>query len=383
MDKITPVIIYAPGLGRQDANTADGVAEVLARAIDRREDPRTCSTKSDSTVLAPKGLKVAKTIVDDKDQALIQLFELDYAGRLDKTSGTAGPPAPPGIVQSTKYTVFAAGLLAWAWRRPAKRFMTKVQLWLGFVALLALILAWLVALYAALISAGLDLPKPIGGLFGEDAAGWTFGISGTAAVVTWAVVRRKALALAATIQHLIDYTRNSERLRDTVCLTVDDAIAGLLDDGWKGDIHLLGYSFGSLVLYDAAFPHPSAQKRSEPFNKAASLVTVGCPLDLVRLYNKDYTNGRHARKSGLLWRNIYNAADVFGSNLQDENDVTDGKSEAASLRAFEPESTRYLQERLTLVQLLMGGGFRMHAGYWGAAEEAHCFENILDLWLPA
>jgi hypothetical protein len=382
MDKVTPVIIYTPGLGSQAANTADSVAEVLARAIDRREDRRTCSTKSDSTVSAPKGLKVAKTIVDDKDQALIQLFELDYAGRLDKTSGAAGPPTPPGIVQSTKYTVFAAGLLAWAWRRPAKRFMTKAQLWLGLVALLALILAWLVALYAALISAGLDLPQPVGGLFGEDAAGWTFGISGTVAVVTWAVVRRKALALAATIQHVIDYTRNSERIRDTVCLTVDDAIAGLLDDGWKGDIHLLGYSFGSLLLYDAAFPHPNAQKRSEPMNMAASLVTIGCPLDLVRLFNKDYTNGRQARKSGLPWTNIYNAADVFGSNLQDANDKSDGTSEAASFKAFEPESVRYLQEELTLVQVLMASGFRTHAGYWGTADEAHCFENVLDLWLP-
>jgi hypothetical protein len=383
MDKITPAIIYAPGLGRQDANTADSVAEVLARAIDRRDDPRTCSTKSDSTVSAPKGLKVAKTIVDDKDQALIQLFELDYAGRLDKTSGAAGPPAPPGIVQSARYTVFAAGLLAWAWRRPAKGFRTKVQLWLGLVALLALILALLVALYAALISAGLDLPTPIGGLFGEDAAGWIFGISGTVAVVTWATVRRKALALAATIQHLIDYTRNSERIRDTVCLTVDDAIAGLVDDGWKGDIHLLGYSFGSLLLYDAAYSHPNAQKRSEPFNKAASLVTVGCPIDLVRLYIKDYANGREARKSGLPWKNIYNAADVFGSNLQDKGDTKDGKSTSASFKAFEPESIRYQQEELTVVQLLMARGFRTHAGYWGTADEAHCFENVLDVWLPA
>lgn len=383
MDRDTTVIIYAAGLGRQDANTADGVAEVLARAIDRREAPGTCSTKSDSTVSAPKGLKAAKTIVDENDQPLIQLFELDYERRLHKTSSVAGPPPPPGIVQSTKYTVFAAVLLAWAWRRPAKRFMTKVQLWLGLGALLLLILAWLVALYAAVISAGLDLPKPIGGLFGEDAAGWTFGISGTVAVVSWATVRRKALALAVTIQHLIDYTRNSERLRDSVCLTVDDAIAGLLDAGWKGDIHLLGYSFGSLVLYDAAFPHPSAQKRSEPFNTAASLVTVGCPIDLVRLYNKDYTKGREARKSGLPWRNIYNAADVFGSNLKDKNDEESGESIAPSFSSFDPKSVRYQQEELTLVQLLMARGFRTHAGYWGTADEAHCFEKVLDLWLPA
>ena len=382
MDNVTPVIIYVPGLGRDDANTADGVAEVLARAIDRRDHPRTCSTKSDSTVSAPRGLKVAKTIVDDEDRVLVQLFELDYASRLDKPTGAAGPPASPGIVSSTKYTVFGALMLAWAWKRPAKTFRTKFQLWLGFVALLALILAWLVALYAALISAGLDLPKPIGGLFGEDAAGWTFGISGTAAVVTWAAFRKKALALAATIQHLVDYTRNSERIRDTVCLTVDDAIAGLLDDGWKGDIHLLGYSFGSLMLYDAAFPHVNSQKRAEPFDKVASLVTVGCPIDLVRLFYKDYTEGRQPRKVELTWKNIYNAADVFGSNLQDKDDLENGTSTAVGLTAFAPESIRYLDEELTFGQLFMARGFRTHAGYWGTTGDAHCFEKVLNLWVP-
>jgi hypothetical protein len=382
MDKTTPMIIYVPGLGHQNTNTADGVAEVLARAIDRRDVPRRCSTKLDSTVSAPRVLKVAKTIVDEGDKALLQLFELDYGSRLEKPSGAAGPPAPPGVVQSTKYVVFGALRLAWAWKRPAKTLMTKLQLWLGFAALLTLILAWLVALYAALISAGLDLPKPIGELFGKNAAGWTFGISGTAAVVTWAALRKNALAFASTIQHLIDYTRNSERTRDTVCLTLDDAIAGLLDDGWKGKIHLLGYSFGSLLLYDAAFPHPGAQKRAEPFDKVASLVTVGCPLDLVRLYYTEYSQGRQARASALPWKNIYNAADVFGSNLQDKNDVNDGKNPANDLTALEPESIRYLQEELSPLQLFMARGFRTHAGYWGTADEAHCFEKVLDIWLP-
>jgi hypothetical protein len=173
-------------------------------------------------------------------------------------------------------------------------------------------------LYAALISAGLDLPTLIDGLFGEEAAGWTFGISGTAAVVGSTVLRRGALALAATVRLLIDYTRNSERIRDTVCLTVDDAIAGLRDNGWHGKIHLLGYSFGSLLLHDAALPHPNAQKRTEPFDATASLVTVGCPLDVVRLYYPKYTEGREARNATLKWKNIYNAADVLGSNLSNK-----------------------------------------------------------------
>jgi len=260
--------------------------------------------------------------------------------------------------------------------------MTKLQLALGFVAAVALALAWFVALYAGLISAGLKLPEFFGGLFGENAAGWTFGISGTAAVLTWSVVRKQALAFAATLQHLIDYVRNSDRANSTVCLTVDDAIAGLLDADWNGKIHLLGYSFGSLILYDAVFPPSSELKRPEPIGSVASLVTVGCPLDLVRLYFRDYTTERQARTNSLPWKNIFNAADVFGSNLRDRTDRTAGGSNAADVQSLKPDSIRYTKEKLTLTQLLMAKGFRTHAGYWGTADEGNCFGAVLDNWLP-
>jgi hypothetical protein len=57
-------------------------------------------------------------------------------------------------------------------------------------------------------------------------------------------------------------------------------------------------------------------------------------------------------------------------------------SSVDDLRDFTPESIRYLQERLTIGQLLMARGFKTHAQYWGTADEAHCFEKVLDLWVP-
>ncbi len=173
------VIIYAPGLGRDDANTGDRIAEVIARALDQRDAGVRYSTTSDAAISAPRCLKVSKTIVDDKGAPILQVFELDYRDLLEKPTGAAGPPVPPGVVTSTKYAVFGALLLLWAWRRPTKTVMAKLQLGLGLLCAAALALAWLVALYAALIAAGLDLPKVFGGLFGENAADWTFGISGT------------------------------------------------------------------------------------------------------------------------------------------------------------------------------------------------------------
>ncbi len=375
-----PVIIYAPGLGRDAANTGDRIAEVIAGALDRRDAGMRYSTKSDAAISAPRGLRVSKTVVDNEGAPVLQVFELDYRGRLEQPTGAAGPPAPPGVVRSTQYAFFGVARLLWAWRRRAKTLMTKLQLGLGLLGALALALAWLVALYTALVAAGLDLPEVFGGLFGENAAPWTFGLFGTGAVLSWAAVRKGALAFAATLQHLIDYVRNTDRANSTVCLTVDDAIAGLLDAEWKGKIHLLGYSFGSLVLYDAAFPHPTTGKAAAPLDRAASLVTVGCPLDLVRLYFKDYTAGRQARTRDIPWTNIFNAADVFASNLKDKGDTDGGKSNALELEVVQPQSLRYLRERLTLTQLLMAKGFRTHGGYWGTVDEGHCFERLVDNW---
>lgn len=379
----TTVIIYAPGLGRDEANTGDRIAEVIAGALDLRDAGVRYSTTSDAAISAPRYLKVSKTIVDDKGTAVLQVFELDYQDLLEKPTGAAGPPVPPGVVRSTQYAILGAFLLAWAWRRPAKTWTAKLQLGLGFLCAAALALTWLVALYAGLIAAGVDLPNVFGGLFGENAADWTFGIAGTGAILSWTAVRKKALSLSATLRHLIDYVRNTDRANSTVSLTVDHAIAGLLDAEWTGDIHLLGYSFGSLVLYDAAFPHPTSGKGSAPLDRAASLVTIGCPLDFVRLYFKDYTTGRQARSSELPWTNIFNAADVFASNLKNKSDTDAGQSDAPGLEQLKPESIQYLHEELNLTQLLMAKGFRTHAGYWGTADEGSCFERLLDGWHPA
>ncbi len=378
----TPVLIYAPGLGRYPENTAEGVAEVLAKVIDRRR-PTEFSTKSDSAVTAPKGLRVGKTVVGADDAPVLQLFELDYHPRLADSEGIEGPPPPPGVIRSSVYAAYGFAKLLRALGRPAKTLATKFQLLVGFAAVGSLVLAALVAIYAALVAAGVNLPQRLDGIFGENAAGWTFAISGTFAVIGWSAFRNHALALATTARQLIRYVRNEEARRDTVSLTVDEAIDGLRQNGWHGPIHLLGYSFGSLVMIDALFPKIRTLRPAEPADEAASLTTIGCPIDLVRLFEPSYLDDRVERRPRLPWVNVFDAADIFSSNLKNRNDEKGGPSKALALGSSVPTSIRYLDEKLGFWQVLFARGFRTHAGYWGQPDRASCFSPLVDAWVEA
>jgi hypothetical protein len=201
--------------------------------------------------------------------------------------------------------------------RRAKNWNAKVQLAFGFIAVAALILAALTAIVGSLIAAGV-----VGG------AAWAFGIAFiTGGAALWKAIRKRLLAIAATTQQSIRYVKNEDRRRDTVAMTVDDAIDGLRDNGWKGDIHLLGYSFGSLVLFDALVPMKTSLRALDVANPLASVTTIGFPIDAVRLFRPKYLEDRKGQLRHAKWRNLFIAADVFGSNLKNTCDTDEGVDE--------------------------------------------------------
>jgi len=377
MDKnVTPVLIFAPGLGRYDANTGDGVADALAVSIGRLTHGH-CSTTTDATVTAPTGLRVAKTITNASGEAILQVFELDYLGKLDPEPQLAGPRVVPGLFRSGAYAVVGCLKLVAALRRPAKTWMTKAQLFLGFLLVALLGFAALVALYAALVAMDVDLPWP--GVFGEQAAPWTFGIASLGVVATWSRIRKKALALAGTTQNLIRFVTNEDSTADTVALQVDNAVDGLRDNGWTGAIHLAGYSFGSLVLIESLFPRITSRRSNERIATVASLTTIGCPIDMVRLYQPDFTKDREERRPELPWKNVFNAADIFGSNLLNGDDKNPGTSNVLDFVTKQPESAQYGSDKLGLLQIFTSG--KLHASYWGAPDRANCFDPLIPGWL--
>ena len=373
-----PVLVYAPGLGETPTNTADGVADVLASLLsDERKGEYTTTT--DVKLAGPKGLRVGKTIIYAGKPAL-QLFELDYKWRLQGNASPAVPSVPPGIVKSSAYAVAGLFRLILAARNEVKTFKAKFQLALGFVAVGLLVLASLVALVSALEAAGVPLPGFLGDAFGDKPAAWTVGILGLT-VLTWTTFRKLLLGIAATVQQAMAYIGNDERRRDTVVRTLGQALDGLRENGWGGKIHLLGYSFGALAMYDALFPPESALQHYGESLGVASLATAGFPLDAVRLYYPEYCDHRVARVTGLPWTNIFIPADVFGSNLHQHDDAAQGEVSVPGADSFRVTSLRYSDEKLGFFQLLAAAGFRSHGGYWSATGDS-CFRPLLDRWVP-
>ena len=84
-------------------------------------------------------------------------------------------------------------------------------------------------------------------------------------------------------------------------------------------IHILSYSFGSVAVLDALFPHD--YRSSSGYEKIDTLVTMGCPFDMIRTYFPGYFDDRVARRTTNpvpYWVNIYSPHDVLGSNFRND-----------------------------------------------------------------
>lgn len=375
----TPIVIYVPGLGSGQANSADRVADVVASVIDRQDPANRYNTKTSTEVSAPRGLAVGKTVVAAaSNQPVLQFFQFDYASALEATQGTAVPGVVPGMVRSAALAVWAGVQWFFAATRSSKTARTKLQLALGLVTALALLFAALVALYALLAALGVDIPWISTVLGSQDqAATWTFGVTSLGLTITWAALRKKILALAEVAERLIRFTTNIESTADTISVRLDQAIDELRAGEWQGPLHLLGYSFGSLVLFEAMYPRINSGLSAKPVDTVSSMVTIACPLDLVRLYEPSYVDGRRPLRKDLSWTNVFNGADIFASNLKDKTDCEEhGATMVVGAETATATSIRYTDETIAAFQIFMSG--RTHSSYWGEATEASCFDRLVD-----
>lgn len=377
-----PVLIFCPGLGSGADNTADRVAEVIAAILDRRRQG-SCHAAELAHLTAPRGLVVGKTVHDEQGAPILHVFELDYRRRLEPNRDKATVAAPPGALRSAVYAIGGFLGLLGAVKRPAKSRRAKLQLAYGFIGVLALILCAAAAVVAWLASVGAAdwMPSGVKSFLGVSAS--TAALTTTAVSVGgWALLRRKLLGVAATLQRIMHYL-DADRHRATVTMTIDDAVDGLRDNGWTGPIHLLGYSFGSLMAVDALFPTASGAAENPRLTEAIdSLTTIGCPADAVRLYRKNYFVDRRSRaKAHLPWVNVLNPMDIFGSSFADGGDTADA-GKPYPVAGVLPTNVSYGADTLGLGDILKVKGFRTHEGYWGTAEEASCFDGIVGQWIP-
>jgi hypothetical protein len=370
-----PVLIYAPGLGRSPTNTADNIAEILARSMDIQVGGETYGTQTPQGVAAPHGLTLSKTVVDKAKNPVLQVFEFDYRTELNPSASQAAPSVTAGAVRSAALAVWGTATLLRTVGTDAKDRRTRAQLALGFAAAGALILAALVSLYCLLVAVGVNLPW-VGSVL-DLSANWTFGVTALGTTFTWTALRRRILALAASTDRMISFVQDENRMASDITRKLDYTLAQLTDNGWTGPVHLFGYSFGSLVVFEAMFPRRSGHVPPEPMARVESLVTVGCPIDLVRLYSPGFLSDRQKRRD-VVWKNVFNAADIFSSNLINGKDDTPGVG--LDIDGVRPESLRYTEESIKSYQIFITG--RTHSGYWSDVNGASCLDLVAPLFIP-
>jgi hypothetical protein len=186
------------------------------------------------------------------------------------------------------------------------------------------------------------------------------------------------------------YLSTGQRMK-TVQGRLADLLARILEVEPKYDrVHVVAFSFGSLVAIDSMFPKQSAERQWE---RVDSLVTIGCPFDFIRTYWPDYFGTREGVvDKPRVWLNVFAPADILGSDFKDATyEFRSGKPKTTTDVGVQlrdgnmrvPEVISYGDPR-TLTDLgvwaqLTLCGFKAHLSYWEDADNAaSCISPIVQ-----
>lgn len=144
-------------------------------------------------------------------------------------------------------------------------------------------------------------------------------------------------------------------------------------------VHIVSYSFGTLVAMDALFPSgPTAAA----FQHVSSLITIGCPFDFIRTYwNTYFDNRKCSVGTDFGWFNLFARPDVLASDFVD----TDGRQQGMTTAhgPITPISAPFgplpTLAELSTVERLHFVGFVAHGRYWerGSTHDLNAFSDAV------
>jgi hypothetical protein len=333
----------------------------------------------------PGGPSMASVIGPDGEVAL-KVIDVDYRMRLAETP--YGKDAYGWkLLRSGRFALLGILRLLSA-RRRSKTGRHRWFLLAGFALVLLLIGAFAGLAIAALAALSKGQIGWVDTLMDEHPVALGAGLTSAAGALYW--LRARIIMEGQRVREIVRYLERN-REATSVALELDREVDRLLEESPPPSaIHILAYSFGSIVTLDALFPRDLGL-RTGPDRIAASitsLVTVGCPVDFVRQFYPTYLEGRIARCADLPWTNLFLPEDILGSNFLDDDDHSGFESPPAGDRALELASVHPMRsiavglERLSLMSLLSLEGFRIHGEYWDQPHRAHLLGPVIDSWLP-
>lgn len=417
-------IVFLPGMGGSASvdQTVEGLARRLAAALDKNAEDDTAIFESRVRALKDFGpFKGELGSIYRKDErgesVVIDIYKLDYRGTL------IGGYEDRNLFKKTILLLQALPgtllriLKALLTGKPSKTRPEKIQL-LYALGILCLLVIYVVILFSALLVAIQSVPGV--GDFIQQATGrikWLSWVSqltsgwlklAPVVVVLGAVIAiflppkfklKDAISKAAVDYLCLIYYLNLGEQRNTIVGRLEALIDEISRKSEKerkkgsGDhyrhIHLLTYSFGSIVALDAMFP--AERRPGRPLKAIHTLVTIGCPFDFVRTFWANYF-GQHReyeKNQPVQWLNVYSPIDVLASNFRNDSDKGEAtiniRSEQASTDADVPAPVNIsFREGLNFAKLsyfnsLTLIGLRSHSMYWSTGQEAevNCFGDLV------
>jgi hypothetical protein len=145
-------------------------------------------------------------------------------------------------------------------------------------------------------------------------------------------------------------------------------------------IHIVAYSFGSVLALDSFFP--AGRLPGKRIGNVQTLITIGCPFDMIRTFWPEYYEHRFALPGPMVdWINVYSPLDVLGSNFRADSKIDDpdpgqaipfgNASEMLLLpRVSLAWTTAKAMNRISWMELLFLVGLRAHNSYWECRYES-------------
>ena len=231
---------------------------------------------------------------------------------------------------------------------------------------------------------------------------WTLAYA--ARLVLWATLLGLALPNWSQIKESLDnsatmliafiryvwFGQGRPRLRGRLDLLLQD----ILESPEVSDarIHLLTYSFGSIVAIDTLFRSDQAAYPS--YRRIHSLVTIGSPFDVIYKIWPSYFKKRQ-KIDGLHWINIFAPQDVLSSNFLKRTKAKTVRGAKSKSRAADTSSPCVpglvpdlnliyrptdASDKLGFFDIISFVGLRTHTLYWERGKKSH--SNAFDLAVP-